>query len=240
MTLMRTSRKPIREHTVLMVQVENEPGTWDGGARLFTASAASSSKVAVPTEVWRRWTKRASPNRRTGVTCSAKMRTNISMSGAFRNYIGQVAAAGKAIYPLPMYVNASVRDPFKPGRPPKYECGGPNDNVFPIWKAEAPAVDLLAPDIYQRESANFLKLLDFYHRADNPLFVPESIGQGPYARFLFAAMGHGAIGYAPFGLDYTRNFDSQTDPSMTRGKNYCAHGDELRTDRPDDGATSPG
>jgi hypothetical protein len=108
-----------------------------------------------------------------------------------------------------------VRDPLDPGRPPKYECGGPNDNVFPIWKAEAPAVDLLAPDIYLRDTAKYLKLLDLYHRQDNPLFVPETIGAGSYARFFFAALGRGAIGFSPFGMDYTRSFDSPATPGMT-------------------------
>jgi len=46
--------------------------------------------------------------------------------------------------------------------------------------------------------------LDLYHRPDNPLFVPETIGFGPPVRFFFSALGRGAIGYAPFGLDYTR------------------------------------
>ena len=105
-----------------------------------------------------------------------------------------------------MYVNASVRDPFKPGRPPSYECGGPNDNVFPIWKAEAPAVDLLAPDIYQREHGEISEVTGSLSASRTiRCSFPRSIGQGPYARFLFAALGHGAIGYSPFGLDYTRN-----------------------------------
>ena len=33
-------------------------------------------------------------------------------------YVGQVAAVGKAIYPLPLYANAALRDPLNPGRPP--------------------------------------------------------------------------------------------------------------------------
>jgi beta-galactosidase GanA len=39
-------------------------------------------------------------------------------------YIGQVAAAGKAEYPLPMYVNAALRAPLTPGPASKYESGG--------------------------------------------------------------------------------------------------------------------
>jgi beta-galactosidase GanA len=60
----------------------------------------------------------------------------------------KIAAAGKAVYPLPLYVNAALRDPLKPGAPGTYESGGPTDNVLNIWKAEAPAIDVLAPDNY--------------------------------------------------------------------------------------------
>jgi hypothetical protein len=211
---MRHLKEADPDHTVLMVQVENEPGAWDG-VRDYSPAAQALFDGPVPDEVLAGMGK-------SGVKPSTNWRDAFGADAdeyfqvwCVSKFIGQVAAAGKTVYPLPMYVNASVRDPFKPGRPPKYECGGPNDNVFPIWKAEAPAVDLLAPDIYQRETAKFLKVLDLYHRADNPLFVPESIGQGAYARFLFAALGRGAIGFAPFGLDYTRTFDSPSDPNMT-------------------------
>jgi hypothetical protein len=36
------------------------------------------------------------------------------------------------------------------------------------------------------------------------LFIPETAGTPHAARFLFAALGMQAIGYSPFGLDYTR------------------------------------
>ena len=42
-----------------------------------------------------------------------------------------------------------------------------------------------------------------YHRDDNALFIPET-GRGPnFGRYLFYALGHGAIGFSPFGVDYT-------------------------------------
>jgi beta-galactosidase GanA len=119
-------------------------------------------------------------------------------------YIGQVAAAGKAEYPLPMYVNASLRDPLTPGPASKYESGGATDNVLWIWKVAAPAIDVLAPDIYQNDSARYLKVLELYSRPDNALFVPETGGTSGQARMCFAALGHGAIGWSPFGLDYTK------------------------------------
>jgi len=119
-------------------------------------------------------------------------------------FIGKIAAAGKAIYPLPLYVNGSIRNPLDPGWPPTYQVGGPNDNVFELWKAAAPAVDILSPDIYIRDSEAYLKVLELYSRPDNALFVPETIGFGAITRFFFSALGYGAIGYAPFGMDNVR------------------------------------
>jgi hypothetical protein len=124
-------------------------------------------------------------------------------------YVGQVAAAGKAVYPLPLYANAALRDPLKPGAPGSYESGGPTDNVLAIWKVAAPALDVLAPDIYQNDPAAYLKVLELYHRDDNPLFVPETGGPAANARFFFSALGLQAIGYSPFGMDYTRTANAE-------------------------------
>jgi hypothetical protein len=123
---------------------------------------------------------------------------------AIARYVGQIAAAGKAVYPLPLYVNAALRDPIKPEQPGTYESGGPTDNVIPIWKAEAPAIDVLAPDIYLLDTPTYMKVMELYHRPDNALFIPETAGTPHAARFLFAALGMQAIGYSPFGLDYSR------------------------------------
>jgi beta-galactosidase GanA len=127
---------------------------------------------------------------------------------AVGKYIGQVAAAGKAAYPLPLYVNAAPgthrcavwRDPAKPALP-SYQDGGPSDNNLPIWKAAAPALDMISPDDYARDAAGYVKMLEIYGRNDNPLFIPETGGS---PRFFFFALGHQAIGFSPFGLDFTR------------------------------------
>jgi len=95
-------------------------------------------------------------------------------------------------------VNAALRDPFK-GAPGTYESGGPTDNVLSIWKAEAPAIDVLAPDIYLLDTQSYLKVLELYHRPDNALFIPETAGTPNAARFLFAALGMQTIGYSRSG-----------------------------------------
>jgi hypothetical protein len=132
-------------------------------------------------------------------------------------YVGQVAAAGKAEYPLPMYVNVALRPPFGNPKPPIYESGGATDNVLDIWKAAAPAIDLLCPDIYMNDTPSYVAVMDHYSRPDNALFIPETHGTGAGSRMCFAALGHGAIGWSPFGFDYTRATPESIAPV---GRNY--------------------
>ena len=196
------------ERTVLMVQVENETGTW-GTLRDYSAAANKLFDGPVPAEVLKAMGQTpAAPGASWEQVFGPEAEVNFH-AWAVAKYVGQVAAAGKAVYPLPLYVNAALRDPLKPGAPGTYESGGPTDNVLSIWKAEAPAIDVLAPDIYMSNTAAYLKVIDLYHRPDNALFIPETSGAVHEARFLFSALGLQAIGYSPFGLDYTRNRPAQ-------------------------------
>jgi beta-galactosidase GanA len=191
------------QRTVIMVQVENEPGTW-GTLRDYSPAAQKLFEAPVPASV------RKAMNV-TGGAPSANWQDVFGPEAevcfhawSVATYVGKVAAAGKAVYPLPLYANAALRDPIKPGAPGSYESGGPTDNVIPIWKDAAPALDVVTPDIYMTETAQYLKVLELYHRDDNPLFVPETMGSAPVARYFFSALGLQAIGFSPFGLDYTR------------------------------------
>ena len=196
------------ERTVLMVQVENETGTW-GTLRDYSPEANKLFDGPVPAEVLKAMGQTpAALGASWEQVFGPEAEVNFH-AWAIAKYVGQVAAAGKAVYPLPLYVNAALRDPLKPGAPGTYESGGPTDNVLSIWKAEAPAIDVLAPDIYMSNTAAYLKVIDLYHRPDNALFIPETSGAVREARFLFSALGLQAIGYSPFGLDYTRNHSAQ-------------------------------
>ncbi len=192
-----------QERTVLMVQVENETGTW-GTVRDYSAEANKLFEGPVPAEVMKAMGKTPSapdPSWEQAFGPEAEIYLH---AWAVSRYVEQVAAAGKAAYPLPLDCNAALRDPLKPETPVTYESGGPTDNVIPIWKAEAPAIDILAPDIYLQGTAQYLKVLELYHRPDNAILVPETSGSARSARFFFSALGLQAIGYSPFGLDYTR------------------------------------
>ena len=194
------------QRTVIMVQVENEAGTW-GALRDYSPDAQKLFEAPVPREVLSAMqvkTTSPSPNWQEAFGPEAEVCFH---AWSVAKYVGQVAAAGKAVYPLPLYANAALRDPLLPGAPGTYESGGPTDNVLAIWKVAAPALDILAPDIYQNDPAAYLKVLELYHRDDNPLFVPET-GGAANARFFFSALGLQAIGFSPFGMDYSRDRDT--------------------------------
>ena len=220
---MRHLKKADPERTVIMVQVENEAGTW-GTLRDYSPAAQKLFTSPVPRDMldaMQVTSSASSPNWQEAFGPEAEVCFH---AWSVAKYVGQVAAAGKAVYPLPLYANAALRDPLKPGAPGSYESGGPTDNVLAIWKVAAPALDILAPDIYTNDPAAYLKVLELYHRDDNPLFVPET-GGAANARFLFSALGLQAIGFSPFGMDYTRGQDTgpgsrQPDEFLAWAMNY--------------------
>lgn len=186
------------QHTVLMVQVENEAGTY-GSVRDYSPAAQKIFEGQVPATLLDALHKQPG----TWQEVFGDDADEFFHAWSIARYVEQVAAAGKAAYPLPLYVNAALRDPLNPGKASTYESGGPTDNVIPIWKAAAPSIDLIAPDIYIDDSPRYFKVLDLYHRPDNAMFVPETGNRSSYARYFFAALGHQTIGFSPFGMDYT-------------------------------------
>ena len=185
------------QNTVIMIQPENEVGTW-GVTRDFSPAADALFKGPVPAELVRKLGK--TPGTWTQVF--GKTADQAFSSWYFARYIDEIAAAGKAIKNLPMYCNASLGDPFNAEpESSSVQSGGPTWNAIPIWKAAAPHIDLLAPDIYNRDWKSYIAYLDNYARPDNALMVPETGNAREYARFFWPALGKGTIGFAPFGLD---------------------------------------
>ncbi|HEV7138662.1 MAG TPA: DUF5597 domain-containing protein [Steroidobacteraceae bacterium] len=196
--LMRHLQALDPQHTVIMVQVENETGTY-GCVRDDSARAQRLFAAPVPRQLTRALGKRNGTWRQV----FGSQADELFHAWSIGRFVQQVAAAGKAVYPLPMYVNAALRDPLHPGAPITYESGGPTDDALGVWKAAAPAIDVIAPDIYMPDYARYVKVLDLYHRPDNPLFVAETGSKPSYARYLFAALGHQGIGFSPFGIDFS-------------------------------------
>ena len=179
------------QHTVIMVQPENEVGIYDMD-RDYSPEANRLFAQRIPTELARR-------TRKSGTWTEAFGKTAARNFSAWYlgRYVDEVAAAGKAVLDLPMYANAALSDAFDATA----GNGGPDWSVIDIWKAAAPHLDFLAPDIYERKAKAYAAYLDSYARPDNALFIPETGNDFDFARFFWQALGKGAIGWAPFGMD---------------------------------------
>jgi hypothetical protein len=119
-------------------------------------------------------------------------------------FANKVTEAGKTVYKLPMYANCALNRPnVAPG---KYPSGGPLPHLIDVWKAGAPALDMLSPDIYH---GDFRKWCALYHRPDNPVFVPEIKQEKENAAQVFYVMGrHKALGFCPFSIESSSKYDS--------------------------------
>ncbi len=195
--LMHHIREADPQHTVIMMQVENETGSY-GIPRDFSPAAQRLFAGQIPSELARKVG-------RNGTWPQAFGRTADQAFNAWyvARYVDEIAAAGKTELDLPMYVNASLTDPFTQEGAQNGASGGPNWNVIDIWKAAAPHLDVEAPDIYTSDYAKYAAYVAHYRRPDNSLLIPETGNDVPFARFLWLALGNGAIGWSPFGMDAT-------------------------------------
>jgi hypothetical protein len=200
-------------HTVLMVQVENEVGVLPQSRdHSEVANAAFAAEVpqalmsylekhraALNSKFRAAWEEAGAKTRGTWQEVFGKtpFTDDLFMAWHYATYIEQVTAAGKAEYPLPMYANAAlIRPNYEPGQ---YNSGGPLPHSMDVWRAGAPSLDFLSPDIYFNEFAYWA---EEYTRPGNPLFIPEAQGGATgAANVLYAVGSDKAIGFSAFGVD---------------------------------------
>ncbi|UCD39305.1 MAG: beta-galactosidase, partial [Fidelibacterota bacterium] len=109
----------------------------------------------------------------------------IFMAWYYAKFANTIIEAGKAIYPLPMFVNAALNRPgWLPGR---YPSAGPLPHIMDVWKAGGPSIDFLAPDFY---FPNIKHWCDLYTRQGNPLFIPEHRFDNTVAAKAAFTIGH--------------------------------------------------
>lgn len=201
-----------KDHRVIMVQVNNETGMLRD-SRDRSGLAENAWKEPVPPqllkylaanrpnlkpeldEVWSRQGRRASGTW-SDVFGTDWQAEEVFMAWHFARYMEGLAAAGKRELALPMYVNGWLGPQDGQPMAGQYPSGGPAKRVLDVWRAAAPSIDMLSPDVY---TPNTKEVLADYDHAGNPLFVPE-------AQFrtgdIFWALGeHRTIGYSVFGIE---------------------------------------
>jgi hypothetical protein len=217
-----------KQRTVLMIQVQNEVGL-HGDTRDYYPAAVEAFNGPVPQqlmdyliandgvrllpELQAAWN--GAGHRTSGtweeVFGKGDYTDELFMAWNYARYLDVVAAAGKEVYPLPTFVNAWIVQP-QDRHPGDYPSGGPQAQNHDIWRAGAPNIDILAPDIYLPD---FQGILQKYARLGNPVFIPESSAGVAGSANAFYAIGQlGAIGYSPFGIE-GRVADPATEP-LTR------------------------
>lgn len=210
--LMRHIKEVDSKHTVIMMQVDNEMGLL-GDSRDRSALAEAAWEKPVPIELINYFTKNKAtllPEMqevwgRNGFKTSGtwaevfgkdEWAGEAFMAWYYSIYINKVVEAGKEELNIPMYVNAWLGPQPGAELPGTWPTGGPVARVMDVWRAGAPSVDLLAPDIYVDD---FKSVVAEYTRSGNPLWIPEAKDQ---TGNLFWALGnHSAIGFAVFGIE---------------------------------------
>jgi beta-galactosidase GanA len=209
--------------TVLMIQVENEIGMLPS-AREHGREADAAWAAPVPAELLKRLTgggETIEPELRAlwqahGAKASgtwaqvfgdAEAGQEVFTAWFYARYAEAVTRAGKAAYPLPMYVNVALNRAGK--APGDYPSGGPLPHLIDVWKTGAPSVDLISPDIY---FPNFNDLAGRYKRPDNSLFIPEAnnVGAPETPANAFYAIGKlDAFGFSPFQVENAEAKDQE-------------------------------
>jgi Domain of unknown function (DUF5597)/Glycosyl hydrolases family 35 len=194
------------QHTVIMMQVENESGGI-GSVRDYSAAAQKLFAAKVPESLT------AALHRKQGTWEQVFGADADERFAAFStaSYIHEVAKSGKAEYPLPMYCNVWLTYPVhalenrnRASAGQEYPSGGPQQQNIDLWKIAAPSIDILAPDFYSDDIPFFRSVVAAYARPDNPLFIPETgLSKNNLGPYFFYSLGRGAIGFSPFGVDYT-------------------------------------
>lgn len=195
------------DHTVILIQVENETGLL-GAARDQSDLADAAFNSQVPKELIDGLLER-----KEGLVDDVKAALDICQEGTWREvfgeaaeemlmayytakHIGNVAAAGKAEYPIPMYTNCWLVQGGKPG---DYPSGGPVYRTMEVYQTIAPALDWVAPDIYIQQ---FIDTCEKYTKQGNPLFIPETALHFRATSRLIYSIGHyHAMCFAPFGIE---------------------------------------
>ena len=122
----------------------------------------------------------------------------VFMAWYYATYINYVVEAGKAEYPIPMYVNAWLKQ-REHSWPGTYPSGACLPQVFDIYHAGGPSIDILAPDLYRPDFAN---VAEQFSRSGNPLFIPETSGGAQGAANVVYAVGQlNALGFSPFYIE---------------------------------------
>lgn len=232
--LMRHIKAVDTDNTVVMLQVENEIGMLEN-ARDHSQKADREYAKPIPEELrtylinnkkslhphmlelltgsgtWTSASSKAVDGKlKRGVTWAEAFGSDlygdeVFMAYWYASYVQKLSVEVRKIKDLPLYVNAAMNSRGR--KPGEYPSAGPLAHLVDVWKAAAPAVDFLSPDIYD---TGFKQWAERYKMPHNPLFIPETrCCVNAAARAFYTFGEHDAIGFCPFAIDQTGSAEEQ-------------------------------
>ena len=196
-------KDPQRE-VVIMMQIENEIGMLE--------SARDHSPLAEKAYKQEQWAERYG----TDDYADEKF-----MALHYARYVEHLAKAARRLHDMPLYVNAAMNSRGR--KPGEYPSAGPLAHLADIWKAGAPSIDILAPDIYDTGFKSWASQYAMPLRPQdggkvkNRLFIPESrCCENSGVRALYAFGEHQALGFSPFAIDQASTNETE---SVTKAYN---------------------
>ena len=213
LSLLRHIRDYDKDNTVIMVQVENEIGMLES-ARDFSEIANARYEKGVPEELTaylsanepelhpalkERWEKNG--KKMSGawqeVFGDDIFTEEYFMAWNYAKYVERLAAAGKEVVSMPFYLNAAMNSRGR--KPGEYPSAGPLPHLKDIWKAAAPSIDFISPDIYDSGFEDWVAGYDFN---GNVVFVPEVKRDFNNPAEAYYIIGHHkALGISPFSIE---------------------------------------
>jgi hypothetical protein len=182
--MMAHLRQVDEQRTVIMIQLENEPGIM-GSDRCYCPNCNAAYAAGG-------WEASHGAD-------AAEAFSVASVSG----YIDRLAVQAKAAYALPLYMNVWLVGPGSmPGQ--GHPSGGAVQHMLELALKHAKHLDLIGPDIYRHAYRDFRDLCVTYSLGGNPLYIAEhsTSPTGRAERNVFYAVGeHGAIGFDPWAID---------------------------------------
>ena len=198
------AEKDPQHEVVVMMQIENEIGMLES-ARDHSALAEKAYGQPVPQTLLK------ALNIKQQGTWSQVFGTDDYadeqfMAWHYACYVEHLAKAARQINDMPLYVNAAMNSRGR--KPGEYPSAGPLAHLAHIWKAGAPSIDMLAPDIYDTGFKSWASQYAMPARPQdggqvvNRLFIPESrCCENSGVRALYAFGEHQALGFSPFAID---------------------------------------
>ena len=205
-------KDPLRE-VVIMMQIENEIGMLES-ARDHSPLAEKVYCQPVPQTLLKALNlkKKGTWAKVFGTDDYADEKF---MAWHYACYVEHLAQAARRIHNMPLYVNAAMNSRGR--KPGEYPSAGPLAHLADIWKAGAPSIDILAPDIYDTGFKSWASQYAMPLRPQdggkikNRLFIPESrCCENSGVRALYAFGEHQALGFSPFAIDQASSKETES------------------------------